>query len=409
MIETDQQILPYSEEDYISLRHLVVAGSDHEIGRHLAELGRSDYGVTLRRYEAPVYARARSDYFEALWRAMADRMRGVAEAFDVDVDTTDLDLSYLKYDLGGSGCSAVFIPPSLSADGHPMVGRNYDWYTSTNSELQGHTPQPGELPFNKRSYALEMRPGEGHSFLGLGGTDLLNPWLDGINDAGLFVTVLADPYGPHSPLPWGGGRDSGLGQTQVPGLVLQACETVDDAKRVLLRHKIFTGANALHYLIADAAGAATVFEIDHDTGEFVFTDASPDAPFVVTNHPLHTYPTPDTYPSVEPTAEHNTFNRMSMLKDAIGRHEGKYTRDDLQALVDGVTCAFVDQKLARVNVASCTERTLWTHTTDLAARDIRALFYLGDTEPIPGTNHMGTRRSEPITLALGAAPVQLSA
>ena len=29
------------------------------------------------------------------------------------------------------------------------------------------------------------------------------------------------------------------------------------------------------------------------------------------------------------------------------------------------------------------------------------MFDVGDTEPIPGTNHMGTRRSAPITFALG--------
>ena len=401
MIERDEQILPVSDEDYLSLRHFVVTGTDYEIGRNLAELGRSDYGVTLQRYLDPVYARARADYFEALWPAMADRMRGVADGFGVDVYTTDLDPSCLKYDLGGSGCSAVFIPPSLSANGHPMVGRNYDYYACTFSELVGRSPRPGELPSNKRSYALEVRPDDGHAFLGLSGADLLNPWLDGINDTGLFITALDDPDAPGSPLiTWGGGRDSGLSQAQAPSLLLQTCATVDDAKLALLRHRIFAPTSGLHFLIADAQGAATVFEIDHDTGESVFTDAAHDAPFIVTNHPLHKYPTRDTFPEFEPSAEHNTFNRVCMLTDAAARHAGKFTRDDLQALIDRVACAFVDQKAAQIGVPSAPERTLWTHTTDLATKEIVATFYLGDTEPIAGTNHMGTRRSAPVTLAL---------
>lgn len=401
MIERVEQILPFSDEDYISLRHFVVAGTDYEIGRALAELGRSDYGVMLPRYQDPIYARARHDYFEALWPAMSDRMRGVADAFDVDLDTTDLDLSCLKYDSGGSGCSAVFIPPSLSANGHPMVGRNYDYYACTFSEMVGRAPKPGELPFNKRSYALEMRPHDGHTFVGLSGTDLLNPWLDGINDSGLFITVLDDPDAPSSPnITWGGGRDSGLSQNQMPPLLLQTCATVDDAKRALLRHRVFAPTSALHALIADAQGAATVFEVDHDTGEFVFTDATPDAPFVVTNHPLHKYPTRDTFPSFEPAAEHNTFNRVCMLTDAAARHAGKFTRNALQTLLDGVACAFVDQKVAQVGVPAFPERTLWTHTTDLATKEIVATFYLGDSDPIAGTNHMATRRSAPVKLAL---------
>jgi hypothetical protein len=401
MIDSAEQVLPLSDEDYISLRHFVVSGSDHEIGRDLGQLGRSDYDVVLQQYDDPVYARARSDYFEALWPAMAERMRGVADAFDVDADTTDLDLSCLKYDAGGSGCSAVFIPPSLSADGHAMVGRNYDYFACTTSELSGHDPKPGELPFNKRSYALEMRAENSHAFLGLAGLDLLNPWLDGINDAGLFITVLMDPSAPASHLiHWGGGRDSGLSQVQMPALLMQTCATVADAKRALLHHRIFAPGAGLHTLIADAEGAATVFEVDHDTGDFVFTDAAPDLPLVVTNHPVHEYPTRDSFPSFEPTAEHNTFNRMCMLDDAIEQHTGKFTREDLQALINIVNCAFVDQKKAQVGVPTAPERTLWTYTADLATKDLVATFYLGDTEPIEGTNHMGTRRSAPVTLSV---------
>jgi hypothetical protein len=56
---------------------------------------------------------------------------------------------------------------------------------------------------------------------------------------------------------------------------------------------------------------------------------------------------PDSFPAFPPEAEHNTFNRICMLSEATS-HAGAFTRDDLQVLLDGVACAFVDQTTAQV-------------------------------------------------------------
>jgi hypothetical protein len=58
--------------------------------------------------------------------------------------------------------------------------------------------------------------------------------------------------------------------------------------------------------------------------------------------------TPDSFPAFPPEAEHNTFNRVCMLSEAATSHAGAFTRDDLQALLDGVACAFFNQTTARV-------------------------------------------------------------
>jgi hypothetical protein len=55
---------------------------------------------------------------------------------------------------------------------------------------------------------------------------------------------------------------------------------------------------------------------------------------------------PGHLPAFPTEAEHYTFNRVCMLSDAAASHAGAFTRDDLQALLDGVACAFFDQTTA---------------------------------------------------------------
>jgi hypothetical protein len=63
-------------------------------------------------------------------------------------------------------------------------------------------------------------------------------------------------------------------------------------------------------------------------------------------------------------------------------------------LVDVVHCAFVDDKKAE---AAFEERTLINTNCDLSKPEITVRFCLGDDGPVPGTNHIKTRMSEPFT------------
>jgi hypothetical protein len=397
MIEKDSYPLPPRDGDYIALRHLVISGSDQEIGHDIGHISRSDYAVKLARYVAPIYGKARLDYFRRNWPSGHARALGVGEAYGVDPEEGIFDTTALPFDMGGAGCSAVFIPPSLSVNGHPLVARNYDWFTVTPREFHGGQRMPGEYAFNARSQITELRPEQGRASLHISGWDLLNPWVDGLNDAGLFVTVLADPSAPAAPLPQAGGRDAGLSQFQVPAMVLGQCATVEEAKHCLLQQRIFSSTSGLHLLIADARGVATVFEIDGGTGQYCFVDGRQHEPLIVTNHPLHRYPDRSTFPVLDMGKEHNTFVRVCLLSSAISRHHAPYTREDLQGLINVVACAFADGSAAGVS-APHPERTLWSHTVDLAEKTFLATFYLGDIGPVHGTNAMRVRRSEPIVI-----------
>ncbi|EIM96354.1 choloylglycine hydrolase [Paraburkholderia hospita] len=398
MIDLDTFLLPPTSQNYLALRRLRVSGSHADIGRALATIARSDYGVTLAHYRDRIYGTSRLDYFKKNWPAGYERSLGVAAAYGIEPYSGEFDTSALPFDFSGAGCSVVFIPSALSANRKPLVGRNYDWYTVTASELHGRPVRPGEFPCSSRSQVTELRPHGAPATLHISAVDLLNPWIDGMNEEGLLVTVLSDPTAPAAGVPMAGGRAAGVSQFQLPLLLLQQCVCVDEAKRLILQQRIFSPTRGLHFLIADADGRATVFEIDGTTGEYVFVDAVADKPLVVTNHPLHHFPNHADYPELDMSMEHNTYVRVCMLEDAIADHDGAFTPGDVHALLMKVTCAFADNRMAGVN-APFPERTLWSYVADLGEKVFNATFYLGDIGPIVGTNAMRVRRSELMRIA----------
>ena len=55
----------------------------------------------------------------------------------------------------------------------------------------------------------------------------------------------------------------------------------------------------------------------------------------------------------------------------------------------------------QIIVLAIDERTLINTNCDLSKPEITVRFYLGDDGPVPGTNQMKTRMSEPFTFGFG--------
>src|SRR5262249_27114567 len=70
----------------LEVRHLVLRGSNEQIGRALAEIARQRYGVRLERATNPERERAMRTFLERNYPILLDRMRGVAAAFGKSVD-----------------------------------------------------------------------------------------------------------------------------------------------------------------------------------------------------------------------------------------------------------------------------------------------------------------------------------
>jgi len=401
----NEPIYPFKEGDYTKPSHIIVEGTNEEIGFALGTLAKNEYGTKLGIYDDAIYAEARREYLTQNYPVMLERSQGVLRAFGLPADDVVHDGTKLPYDFYGdtrgakdlgatlSFCSAVVLPHEQTDTGAPYVSRNFDWLPLVLwSEVLGQKIPDGAFNSLARSFVLEIRPEQGYKTILVGGHGLLHPVGDGLNEKGLYVTQLADPGAITTlGMPLSGGPNSGLSVFQAMGMVLNTCATVEEAKIAILRNHVAEVVVGLHLLIADVSGAVTGFEIDHDTQSYRFTDRRVNEPFLCTNHPVHLYPTPDTYPEIDMSREHNTFTRQVLLRDKFATLEAPYKREDATALTDVVHCAFADDKKAE---AAPRERTLYNINADLSKPEISVRFYLGDVGPIAGTNHMEDRMSD---------------
>jgi len=403
------QIYPFKEDDYTKPHHIVVEGSSEEIGYDLAKLAKENYGCKLGVYDDPVYAKARKQYMETNWPQMAKRAKGVRKAYglpeeDVVHDATALAIDFYSEvrgrSLSGNSCSAAVLPIEKSKDGGVFTSRNLDLPAAVLwSEVFGDKVPEGAHNAWSRGVVIESRPTDGYDSILVGGQELLYPYIDAINEKGLYASLFHDPSGiGDEGGACSGEAMSGVSMTQLVGLLMESCASVEEAKEVILKNRVMHMIMTAHMIIADADGNATIFEIDKQSQMYVFTDRKANEPLFITNHPVHTYPIPSTYPPFDESMEHNTFLRMNMLNDAYVQRKAPFTISDAVAMTDAVHCAFVDDAKAE---AMPMERTLINSTCDLQKREISVRWYLGDVGPIAGTNHMEDRISDYYTFGFG--------
>ncbi|MET9336369.1 C45 family peptidase [Nonomuraea sp. NPDC003804] len=357
------------EDDFQLVRHLTVRGSQFEIGKALAQEARTRSGWAPGPADQTVN-RARMTWFEHFWPQHHERLDGVAAAFDLDPDRDDLIMDGLNALPMGSGCSALWCPPSAAADGHGRIARNYDFFTLTTSEIMGGAAKPGELPMASRPYVITTIPDEGLASTVITMNEL-DGCMDGVNAAGLAVVLLIADVA-HAAPPESADPRVGLSSVQLPRFVLDTCENVEQAKRALLMAKHYDHGLPLHYLIADAAGKAFVWE-----GERII-DAG-DAPMCVTNHPLHRHPDPMALPDDDETTM-DTFGRLRRLHERS--RDVPLSAERLSGAL-GEVAAGADKPW----------RTTWTSVLDTRDRTLTARFYLGDA-PEGGTRFTEELRFE---------------
>ncbi len=402
----NEPYFPFKDGDYAKPHHIIVSGSDEEIGYDLACLAKEKYDCTLYKYADPIYGEARREFFRRNWPAMYERSKGVLRAYGLPEDDNIHDASSLSYDvydtvrgmsLEFGACSGLVLPIEKSATGKGVfTARNHDMFPLPAwSALLGKTAPEGAYGVNERPNVIELRPDTGYKTIMVGGHDLHSPIIDGINEKGLYFTTFADPNGiGETAAPFGGGHINGITQIQLGAYILSTCATVEDVKKAILTTRIIQVGLMWHLMFVGQRGNGTVFEIDKTSQAYVFVDRKPGEPLFCTNHPLSAYPDPSTYPEYPPEAEHNSFWRMNKLNESYAKLKQPFQESDASDLIDLVHCAFVDWKKAESVVE---ERTLIKTTCDLSKPEISVRFYLGDEGPIPGTNHMKTRMSEPVT------------
>jgi hypothetical protein len=243
---------------------------------------------------------------------------------------------------------------------------------------------PDERPLAADPWVVELHPDDGYASIVIGIMDLMGG-MDGINEAGLTVALLADN---ETPEPEPTGRPQvGLSEQQVVRYLLDRCATVDEAKEALLLAKHYYFFTPCHFLVADRTGASFVWEHSPRRNHEVIVEADPGSSgrLVCTNHLLHRWPDPEQLPDDEGpigTAA-LTFRRWRTLAEASG-DGAVLDRDDIRD-------QFADVSF-RAPIAEA--RTFWHALYDVDDAAVEVSFFVRDED---GTS----RYSEPVQVTLG--------
>jgi predicted choloylglycine hydrolase len=231
---------------------------------------------------------------------LLNEMRGLAEGARLEYDTLMtmiLTAPFEPQDV--PSCTVLAVAPERTADGHPIVGRNYDFFYDISEE-----PATTYRTYPEGRYAS------------LGNCDIWVGREDGLNEAGLFVG-LARYFMP--------GLQSGLTFWLIVRLLLDHCATVDEGLELL--HNV-PHAASWTYLLADCSGKAAVVE---PTVEGVEVRYPQDGLLVMTNHAV--CPAWAGRESFVPPDSHPRYDRLHELlgegvvddeavKQALRDHEG---------------------------------------------------------------------------------------
>jgi hypothetical protein len=372
-------VIAGGKEDFLEARHLVLKGSNEAIGKALGEIARDRHGVKLIASSDRLRTRAQRRYLEKNAPLLYERMRGVAAAYGKRIDDDGWNLSWLDYGHYTGGCSVIYFPPNVTADGRGLVSRDYDLTTGR----FGKRLRPGEQASTTRPYVVEMYPERGYASLAVYSYDMLSGVLDGVNSEGLTVALLADDDLHQKFKMEPAGFDAvGLGVVQMLRVLLDTCASVEEAKEALLTNKQYYEINQVHYLVADRHGKSFVWEFSQAHNREYMID-NPGKPLITTNFSLHSYLEDGKPPSGKRVEK--VCPRNCTLADKLSGFTGKLTVDQIKAthkLVDMTRTPPKDSPWAPT-------RTLWHVLYSPEGRSMQISFYLRDE---PDARQSGTIR-----------------
>ncbi len=367
-------VLPKAEGEFVTVRHIVIRGSNRALGKKLAEIARERYGVGLAKNPDPVYGKARLSYMERNYPILAERMRGVAAAYGVELADGQYDLSSLPYNFGPpTSCSMICFPGSTTDTGHGLIVRSMDYSNGTLSEMLGRKPYPGEKDIFSEPYVMEVYPDKGYASLYMSCADLLSGSWDGINSAGLCVFGLVDRGRPKNTVLTAGSRVIGLHPPQMMRLVLDTCANVEEAKVTMLENRIYDVAQGIHYLVADRHGNSFIYEVNYLDQQAYITENRGKVQ-VMTNNPVWALPSPEKLPR-QFEDEYDSLYRYQVLENLVKGHKGKYTFDFMVKANERV---FPRKATNQLGGPAMTLRPVWQVVYDQTDVAMKIRFWLKD-------------------------------
>jgi len=184
-----------------------------------------EYGLRLALENERVMAR----HFPEL----LEEIRGVAEGAQLSYDSLLLETAYPFTAKASSNCTIISASGTMTTDGMPIVGRNYDFM----------------LDFRKCNQIRIVKKDKGFSFVG--GTITILGVEEGLNNVGLFI---GDAGWEPRELP----LSRGVSSRQVMQLVLENCASVDTAIDFIRQTPKFANNAGTCYLVADKKEAVVI-------------------------------------------------------------------------------------------------------------------------------------------------------
>ena len=148
-----------SSKQFMKVRHIIVKGSNHAIGKKIAEIAKR-LNVRLQPLGDKIINKIQRRYIRNNCPEFYERMRGVADAYGVDISNNNYDFSHLwiipsKF----FGCSVVFYPKLFTENQHDIMSRNLDFIR--------------EASIMSKVYIFERYPDRGYASLSICAFDLL--------------------------------------------------------------------------------------------------------------------------------------------------------------------------------------------------------------------------------------------
>ncbi len=361
MLDFNENVILDSPKDSLEIRYLFLKGSNYEIGKKLGELAKERHFIKKAPAEDLLQTRCQRIYLEKNYPIFFERMKGIADAYNANTSKDLIDFSLLGEAMLGTGCSAVYYPPSRTLSGHGMISRNLDFYV------------PGIMPALSKPYIIEMYPDEGYPSISILSFELLGEALEGINSEGLTVIHLADEESPLKyPMEPIYGNAVGLNELKSIQLLLDTCASIEEAKEALLTNKHFYMFQPIHLLIADKFGNSFVWEYSHAHNKEFIVDGK-DEPQIITNFLLHSYESIKDIPEIsdEKTCP---YNRYRVLYEAIKDQNEKFSLDFIK---ETNTLVFIEKSSYTIS-PEIPIRTLFHSIYDIENKSLEVSFYLKD-------------------------------
>ena len=355
--------------DFAVVRHVRLEGTQREIGSSIAGLAWANHGVRPQPSADPALTRARRKWREVHWPQLEERVRGVADDWDL-ADDDSTEVASLPVGFPRAGCSVVWLPPRRTSSGAATLSRAFDFPALTLNEMLGAPPTDDDEPFCGRPYVLQTRPASGYSTLTITAFELLAGEVDGINEAGLVAAMLADDDSTT-----GGGTPAGADPAFAPAVglsevefcryLLETCASAEEAleaARVARHYYLF---HPEHFLVADRTGRAFVYEFapGHNTEHVIWADGLQ----VLTNHLLYRYQAMTDLPAGDGNGRtYARFRTLTSLFSGAGRYSAGQIADRHAAV--------------RFTNPDRPVRTLWYALYDTEHCTMNVSFYLCDSD-----------------------------